>query len=143
MRKNLSLLLLSTSCLSFSTFATDNLTKKLDAQIELCQKKAENTLATVECNNQGQLAWDKRLNKEYQLLLAGQSDEFKAKLKASQLAWIKYRDSYLQAMQSFYHQQDGTIWNIVMSDAALRVTRDKAIELYTLRTSTDLTGGGG
>ncbi|AFR03978.1 hypothetical protein PEC301653_20430 [Pectobacterium carotovorum subsp. carotovorum] len=37
-------------------------------------------------------------------------------------------------------QQDGTIWGIVMSDAKLRVTRDKAIELYKLRTSAALAG---
>lgn len=43
-------------------------------------------------------------------------------------------------MQAFYRQQDGTIWGTIMSDAKLRMTRDKAIELYKLRTSTDLEG---
>ncbi|WP_371928290.1 lysozyme inhibitor LprI family protein [Pectobacterium sp. 21LCBS03] len=85
-------------------------------------------------------AWDTELNKQYKLLLADQSEEFKANLRKSQVAWIKYRDSYLEAMRSFYMQQDGTILGIVMSDAKLRVTRDKAIELYKLRTSAALAG---
>ncbi|WP_249653277.1 lysozyme inhibitor LprI family protein [Pectobacterium brasiliense] len=121
-----------------ATYASDDFGKALDDQLTTCTNKAENTLATNDCFNIGSKAWDSELNKQYKLLLADQSEEFKANLKNSQVAWIKYRDSYLEAMRSFYMQQDSTIWGIVMSDAKLRVTRDKAIELYKLRTSTDL-----
>lgn len=123
-----------------ATYANDGFIKGLDDQLTACTNKSENTLATNDCFNIGLKAWDTELNKQYKLLLADQSEEFKGNLKKSQVAWIKYRDSYLEAMRSFYMQQDGTIWGIVMSDAKLRVTRDKAIELYKLRTSTDLEG---
>lgn len=122
------------------TYANDNFGKMLDDELTGCTNKAENTLATIECFNVGLKAWDAELNKQYKLLLTDQSEEFKASLKKSQIAWIVYRDSYIEAMQSFYRQQDGTIWGIVISDAKLRVTRDKAIDLYKLRTSIDLEG---
>ncbi|MCW2478132.1 lysozyme inhibitor LprI family protein [Candidatus Symbiopectobacterium sp. NZEC135] len=131
------LLLISTTA---SYAATDDYGKDLDDNLTACTNKAENTLATIDCFNDGLKAWDAELNKQYKLLLADQSDEFKNSLKKSQVAWIKYRDSYLEAMQAFYRQQDGTIWGIIISDAKLRVTRDKAIELYKLRTSTNLEG---
>ncbi|MFJ5420281.1 lysozyme inhibitor LprI family protein [Pectobacterium parvum] len=123
-----------------TVYADDDFVKALDDQLSACTNKAENTLVTNECFNAGLKAWDAELNKQYKLLLADQSDEFKNSLKKSQVAWIKYRDSYIEAMQAFYRQQDGTIWGTIMSDAKLRVTRDKAIELYKLRTSTDLEG---
>lgn len=123
-----------------ASYANDDFVKALDDQLSACTNKAENTLATNDCFNAGLKAWDTELNKQYKLLLADQSDEFKASLKKSQTAWIKYRDSYVEAMQAFYRQQDGTIWGAIMSDAKLRVTRDKVIELYKLRTSTNLEG---
>ncbi|MFJ5330086.1 lysozyme inhibitor LprI family protein [Pectobacterium versatile] len=95
-----------------TAYATDDFVKALDDQLSACTNKAENTLATNECFNAGLKAWDTELNKQYKLLLADQSDEFKNSLKKSQVAWIKYRDSYIEAMQAFYRQQDGTIWGL-------------------------------
>lgn len=131
------LLLISVST---TVLANDDFIKVLDGKITTCTSNAENTLSTVNCYNTGLKAWDSELNTQYKLLLADQSTEFKTSLKKSQNSWIKYRDSYIEAMQEYYKQQDGTIWGIIMSEAKVRITRDKVIELYKLRTSTDLEG---
>lgn len=130
--------------ISLSLFCTSVQAKEavlgahLDKQIADCSARAENTLASVDCLNQGLAAWDTLLNSQYRILLRSQPEEVKSSLRKAQRAWIKYRDDYLLAMQAFYRQQQGTIWQIVMADSALRLTRDRAVELYRLRTSTDL-----
>ncbi len=126
--------------LSLPALAEDNVGKALDSKLQTCTANAENTLASVECYKVGLAGWDAELNNQYRLLLADQSAEFKAAMKTSQVAWIAYRDAYIKAMQSYYRQQQGTIWGIIMSEAQLRITRDKAIELYKLRKSTNLEG---
>ncbi|WP_157825347.1 lysozyme inhibitor LprI family protein [Rahnella sp. AA] len=140
MRKTIIAILLLGSTASTAALAKNDFGKDLDDQLADCTNKAESTLASIDCYNTGLKAWDAQLNKQYKLLLAEQPAEFQASLKKSQIAWINYRDSYLEAMQNFYRQQSGTIWGITMSEAKLRVTRDKAIELYKLRTSVDMEG---
>ncbi|WP_460645985.1 lysozyme inhibitor LprI family protein [Leclercia adecarboxylata] len=139
MRKALVTAFLVLSTIPASALARDDdFGKGLDDQVAQCSNHAGNTLASVECLKSGLKAWDAELNRQYKQLLTDQPEDVKASVKKSQLAWLKYRDSYLEAMQTFYKQQSGTIWGIVMADAELRLTRDKAIELYKLRTSTDL-----
>lgn len=116
----------------------DGFINSLDGKLSSCKDKAENTLAIIDCYNVSLKKWDNELNNQYKLLKVDKSEDFKLSLKESQEQWIKYRDSYIKAMQSFYRQEEGTIWGIIMSEGKLRVTRDKAIELYKLRTSTDL-----
>lgn len=140
MKKASIAVLLLLSAVSTTALANDDFIKVLDGKIKTCTSNAENTLATVDCYNTGLQAWDSELNTQYKLLLADQSAEFKTSLKKSQNSWIKYRDSYIEAMQEYYKQQEGTIWSVVMSEAKVRITRDKAIELYKLRTSTVLQG---
>lgn len=130
------LLLLNST--STAALANDDFIKVLDEKITTCKSNAENTLATVDCYNSGLKSWDNELNKQYKLLSSEQSDEFKSSLRKSQNSWIKYRDSYIEAMGEYYKQQGGTIWGVMLSEAKVRITRDKAIELYKLRTSTDL-----
>lgn len=138
MKRNSIAVLLLLSTASTATLANDDFIKLLDEKITTCTSNAENTLATVDCYNTGLRSWDSELNKQYKLLLSEQSDEFKASLRRSQSSWIKYRDLYIEAMGEYYKQQGGTIWGVVLSEAKVRITRDKAIELYKLRTSTDL-----
>ncbi|MFG1175197.1 lysozyme inhibitor LprI family protein [Erwiniaceae bacterium CAU 1747] len=124
--------------LSTPALAEESFGKAADNKLQKCTANAENTLASVECYDVALAAWDAELNNQYRLLLANGSAEFKSAMKVSQVAWIAYRDAYIKAMQSDYRQRQGTIWGIIMSEARLRITRDKAIELYKLRKSTDL-----
>ncbi len=83
---------------------------------------------------------DNELNKQYQLLIADKklSSRFKTALKKSQLAWIKYRDLNLEAINRFYDTQQGTYWGIAAMANKIELTKNKALELTKLRTSTEI-----
>lgn len=123
---------------SSSVFAKDEVGKSIDTKLKSCSYNANNTLESVDCYTDAGKAWDKELSKQYSLLNKGQSEDFQISLKKSQKDWLAYKDSYINAMATFYKQQEGTIWNIIMSEAKIRVTRGRAIELYTLRNSTNM-----
>lgn len=114
--------------------------RNIDQQLLSCKNKAVSTLDSQDCYSMAATAWDHELNAQYQALMQGQSDAFKTQLRTSQRAWIKYKDSYYEAMNAFYQQQQGTIWTLVAAEQKLNVIRDKALDLWRLRQSTDLAG---
>jgi len=131
-------ILISVLLLSGTASAAETLRQDLDTRLANCQQQAVSTLDNLQCYEVANKAWDSELNKQYKLLLAGQSPEAQAALKNAQRAWISYRDSYLQAMNRFYQQQQGTIWGLVASEAKLNVIKEKARDLYRLRESTHM-----
>ncbi len=135
------LLVIILSSLATNVFAK-NLRKDIDDKLAQCNKAAITTLDSVDCRSTAADEWEAELNNQYQLLLKGQSPEVQANLKNAQRAWIKYKNSYVSAMASFYRQEEGTVWTIIMAESKLNVIRDKAIDLYRLRTSTNLSGEG-
>lgn len=137
MKKMIAGLLLLTSG---TAGAAGILRQDLDVQLKNCQQAAVNTLDNLHCYEVANKAWDSELNKQYKLLLAGQSPEAQAALKNAQRAWIGYRDSYFQGMNRFYQQQQGTIWGLVASESKLNVVKEKARDLYRLRLSTEMEG---
>lgn len=126
--------------LSGTVSAAETLRQDLDTQLASCQQQAVSTLDNRQCYEAANKAWDSELNKQYRLLLAGQSPAAQSALKNAQRAWVSYRDSYFRGMNSFYQQQEGTIWGLVAAEAKLNVIKDKARDLYRLRTSTDMGG---
>ncbi|MEN3753869.1 lysozyme inhibitor LprI family protein [Mangrovibacter sp. SLW1] len=68
----------------------------------------------------------------------GQPENVRVALRDSQRLWIKYRDAYIEAMKTYYQQEQGTIWGLVAAESIMNITRDKALDLYRLRNSTNL-----
>lgn len=118
--------------------AADILRQDLDTRLANCQQQAVSTQDNLQCYEEASKAWDQELNKQYRLLLAGQSSEAQAALKNAQRAWVSYRDSYFQGMNRFYQQQQGTIWGLVASESKLNVIKEKARDLCRLRESTQM-----
>jgi uncharacterized protein YecT (DUF1311 family) len=112
--------------------------KNIDLQLQACKLHANSTHDNVRCYSTAIQQWDGELNKQYQLLINSQPENVRGNIKAAQRRWIQYRDSYNTAIASFYQQQQGTIWPLVAAETRMNVIRDKAIDLYKLRTSTDL-----
>lgn len=121
---------------SGSASAAGILRQDLDTRLANCQQQAVSTLANVHCYDVASAAWDAELNTQYRLLLTGQSPAAQEALKVSQRAWVSYRDSYFQAMNRYYQQQQGTVWGIVAAESKLNVIKEKARDLYRLRNST-------
>lgn len=131
-------ILISVLLLTGPASAAEILRQDLDTRLANCQQQAVSTLDNLQCYEAASKAWDSELNKQYRLLLAGQSSEAQAALKNAQRAWISYRDSYFLAMNRFYQQQQGTVWVLVASESKLNVIKEKARDLYRLRESTHM-----
>lgn len=131
-------ILISVLLLTGPASAAEILRQDLDTRLANCQQQAVSTLDNIQCYEAASKAWDSELNKQYRLLLAGQSSEAQAALKNAQRAWISYRDSYFLAMNRFYQQQQGTVWVLVASESKLNVIKEKARDLYRLRESTHM-----
>lgn len=112
--------------------------EQIDKQLQACKLHANSTLDNTQCYSSAIQQWDSELNQQYQLLLKQQPKSVRQKIVAAQRSWLRYRDSYNEAIATFYQQQQGSIWPLVAAEAKLNVIRDKAIDLYKLRVSTDL-----
>ena len=129
-------LLLLTGC-ALPVFAQSPAVK-IDAELKQCQSEAQTTIDSSECYRQAMTAWDKELNTQYQALLKDNPESVRKALRASQRQWIKYKDSYNEATNEYYRQEQGTIWGIIAAQTQMNVIRDKALSLYRLRESTKL-----
>lgn len=112
--------------------ATGAKTQK-ERQIQPCEERGSQAEASG-CAHKEYLAADAELNKIYNKLAATLDAEDKALLKASELNWIKYRDSSCEFESSQY--KGGTMRPMIESFCLTRVTKARAAELkeqYELR----------
>ncbi len=76
--------------------------------------------------------WDQLMNTAYQALLSNLPTEEQATLRASQRAWLAYRDAELTALRTLFEQKEGTMFIPMAARASARVVKHRAIELATL-----------
>lgn len=110
----------------------------IDSTLDKCKKNAISTIDSQNCYNTATSAWDSELNKQYKELIKDQPESVRTALQNTQRLWIKYRDSYAETMNQYYKQQEGTTWGLVSQESKMSITRDKAIDLYRLRNSTNV-----
>lgn len=108
---------------------------QIDNQLAVCKSLANATLDIDDCYHQASVAWDAELNRQYQALLKGQSAAVQSSLRESQRAWLSYQQHYYRALEAFYQQQQGTVWQIIAADSKLNVIREKALDLERLNRS--------
>lgn len=117
--------------------------KAIDQKIQECSAKAVSTVDSEGCLQQGYADWDKELNNQYQALIKEQPAPVKKAIVQSQRNWLTYQKSYFAALDTYYQQQQGTVWGLVDAQAKLDFIRAKAIELNTMAGSVDVSGGNG
>jgi uncharacterized protein YecT (DUF1311 family) len=104
-----------------------------ERQIQPCENSGSQAEAT-DCSYREYKAADAQLNQIYGRLAAALDADDKAQLKESELAWIKYRDSYCSFESSQY--KGGTMRPMIENFCLARVTKAHAAELkdqYDLR----------
>jgi len=129
---------ISSSLLLCLSASAEELKQNIDSTLQQCKMDAVNTIDSKNCYIKATTEWDLELGNQYKLLMNGQPDNVRTALRDSQRQWIKYRDQYASAIDVFYKQQGGTISSLNAAESKLNITRDKAIDLYRLRNSTDL-----
>lgn len=115
-------------CLSTSALAED---MPSDASPDRCLNNASTTLAMNQCYAAASKVWDQAMNKQYNKLMKTLSGEPKNKLRAAQRAWLRYRDSWLEASRSQLSSQ-GTLGSVALSAQHLSLVRNQALMLQSL-----------
>jgi uncharacterized protein YecT (DUF1311 family) len=87
------------------------------------------TSGMVQCAYLAQKAWDKELNKYYNLLMSKLSADEKARLKIAQKNWIAYRDAEESFSGTAYGNTAGTMYRVFAADRYMQITRDRVMEL--------------
>ncbi|HST52973.1 MAG TPA: lysozyme inhibitor LprI family protein [Pyrinomonadaceae bacterium] len=112
-------------CMLFLLSASFAKTQK-ERQIQPCENRGSQAEAG-DCAYREYKAADAELNQIYGRLAAVLDAEDKAQLKESELAWIKYRDSYCSFESSQY--KGGTMRPMIEAFCLARVTKAHAAEL--------------
>ena len=101
----------------------------IELALEHCMDGAKSTADMIACEDEAYKKWDDELNRVYGALMKRLNPKQKESLKASQLAWIAYRDRELQWVGALYDSFDGTMYQPMRVDAAKEVVRHRAEEL--------------
>ncbi|MEP8835264.1 lysozyme inhibitor LprI family protein [Enterobacter roggenkampii] len=137
MRALILMLPLCLSVFSLSTYA-ESVGQYIDSTFAKCKEVAVSTIDSQNCYIKATTDWDAELGNQYKLLMKDQPENVRIALRDSQRLWIKYRDSYNKGIEALYQKEDGSIFSLVAAESKMNVIRDKAIDLYRLRNSTDL-----
>lgn len=106
----------------------------IDAAQQSCLNKAATTLAMQRCFSAATVAWDKEMNQQYARLTALLNSEQQAKLKSAQRAWLKYRDSWLEAAKARL-SDGGTQASLQAGAQEVVLVKNQALALKSLAQS--------
>jgi uncharacterized protein YecT (DUF1311 family) len=103
----------------------------IDISLKACLDSAENqtTVGMVGCTAEAERLWDAEMNKYYKLLQGMLSQAEMAKLKASQIKWLEFRDAEFSTSSMIYNDLQGTMWRIVSMDTEMQVVKQRALGL--------------
>ena len=101
----------------------------IDQWLAKCIQQDESTAGMRNCTARAYDMWDKELNKAYKSLMNNLSPDGKKALKASQLAWIKYRDSESKFNDEITTLKGGTLYLLMGDSSRLEMVKDRTLEL--------------
>jgi len=103
----------------------------IDVELNACLAKEENmsTAGMANCAIKAIDSWDKEMNIVYNALMKKLDKNAKEKLKASQLAWLKYRDLEYKNIYSIHSKLQGTMFIPVRHQNVFEITKHRALEL--------------
>lgn len=102
----------------------------IDSLVEQWDDKQYSTLAMCQHRSKARELWDAELNRAYKLLRASLKKQQALTLRASQRAWMKYRDAQVKSIQAIYGSRSGSIQSLHASNRILDLTREQAEKLY-------------
>lgn len=105
---------------------------RVDAFLDACMEKNYSTQGMLSCLRQADAMWDKEMNSTYKKLLTKLTVKGQADIRASQRAWIAFRDKEYKSINSVFSQQQGTMFLPMHADASMRLTKERALQLQSL-----------
>lgn len=103
---------------------------KIDTILKKCIDKTHGgDVDMISCLEKAESNWDAELNKTFKLLLTKLDSTEQKKLRESQRQWLIYKDKEIKFFTDVYGKQDGTMWNLAISDKRMQLIRQRTIEL--------------
>lgn len=103
----------------------------IERQTSNCLDKNITTIGMLECMDKAGQMWDDELNRVYGLLKSKLKPEDQNALKASQRAWIKYRDLEFENINSIYSNFQGTMYGPMRLDHRMQFIKQRVLELQS------------
>jgi len=94
-----------------------------------CIQQDDSTAGTRDCIGKAYRMWDQELNKAYKILMNQLPPDAKKTLKASQLAWIKYRDAESKLGDEIAGIKGGTLYLLEGDNRMMSMVKERAMEL--------------
>jgi uncharacterized protein YecT (DUF1311 family) len=103
---------------------------KIDTILNKCIDKTNGgDISIISCLQKAEMNWDAELNKTFRLLLSKLDSSDQRKLREAQRQWIIYKDKEIKFFTDVYGKQDGTMWNLSISDKRMQLIRQRTVEL--------------
>ncbi len=104
-------------------------THPIDKKLEQMMEQDGSTAGLLAAYAEGTKLWDKLLNTNYQRLAELAHAEGKAALKATQKAWIAFRDAEVLLLSELFSKYEGTMYAPMQADAVMQLTKVRALAL--------------
>jgi uncharacterized protein YecT (DUF1311 family) len=101
----------------------------IDVEFEKKLEEDDTTAGMINACVWAEVEWDKLLNENYQALTKGLKGDDLAKLKASQSAWIKFRDAEFAFSGQFYGGFGGTMYQVSSAMTRTDFVKARALQL--------------
>ena len=101
----------------------------IDKAEDACINKAVSTTDMLNCTATAYDAWDKEMNKYYNLLMQKLSAEQKSALLKTQKSWLAYRDNSFTFINDSIKEKQGTMYLNVASGERRAIVKQRALQL--------------
>lgn len=131
--KIVSLLAMLFATIPMAAQENEELKHPIDVALQACLETPEgqSTAGMRECVATAAAAWDKEMNKYYNLLMKGELLKAGEKelLREAQRSWLDYRDKENKFSSATYFGQGGTMWHVIASDRVMETVKQRALDL--------------
>ena len=113
--------------LSVVSFADE--VNPIDKAEDACISKTSSTADMLRCTNIAEIAWDKEMNKYYNLLMKKLSPEQKNELLKAQKSWLGFRYNSFTFINNSIREKQGTMYLNVASGHRREIVKQRALQL--------------
>lgn len=106
--------------------------KRIAAHVEKMQNSDPSTAGIVAALDWEEQQWDALMNSAYRALLAKLPEKARESLRASQRAWLAFRDAEQKAQDGLFATREGTMYIPMAADARMLIIKHRATELASL-----------
>lgn len=108
---------------------------QIDRELVACQEKAPSTAGMVSCDSRARKQWDAEMNAAYRAVLRYLDATGQRDMRASQRAWLAFRDKEYKTITSVHNRLRGTLWVPIQASRLTELTRARALTLRSYEAS--------